>query len=127
LSKPFLFTAVRDVLTRSRRVGITYTLAQQYYPRNQDLIDLGVSADQPVPTSVFARLGEVLTGEAGPYRLVRVHHTPAGSERWQALLASASPKNDRLLHLLDSHPYDATRIFVPPPTTPRRRVARAAA
>ncbi len=127
LSKPFLFTAVRDVLTRARRVGVTYTLAREYYPRNQDLIDLGVSSDQPVAPAVFARLGDVLTGEAGPYRLVRVHHIPAGPERWQALVASASPKNDRLLHLLDARPYDATRILVPPPTTPRRRLARAAA
>jgi hypothetical protein len=127
LSKPFLFTAVRDVLIRARRVGVIYTRAREYYPRNQDLIELGVASDQPVSTSLFARLGDVLTGEAGPYRLERVHHIAAGPERWQALLASASPKNDRLLHLLDARPYDATRIFVPPPTTPRRRIARAAA
>lgn len=127
LSKPFLFTAVRDILARARRVGVVHTLAQEYYPRNRDLIDRGVSADLPLTSDLFARLGEVLIGEAGPYRLVRVHHTPAVPERWRTLLASASPKNDRLLYLLDNRAYDATRIFVPPPTTPRRRVARAAA
>jgi len=66
-------------------------------------------------------------GEVGPYRLVQVHNEPAEPERWRALVASASAKNDRLLHLLDARTYDAARIFVPPPTSARQRVARAAA
>jgi hypothetical protein len=66
-------------------------------------------------------------GEAGPYELQQVHNEPGEPERWRALLASASAKNDRLLHLLDARTYDAARIFVPPPTSLRQRVARAAA
>jgi hypothetical protein len=128
LSKPFLFVAIRDALSRARQVGVVHTVAVHHYPKNQDLVELGVVPDKPVPSHVLARLGdEVLMGEAGPYRLRRVHHAPAGPERWRALLASASPKNDRLLHLLDARACDATRILVPPPTTPRRRIAWAAA
>ncbi len=56
-----------------------------------------------------------------------MHERAAEPERWRTLLASASPKNDRLLHLLDARTYDAARILVPPPTSERRRVARAAA
>lgn len=123
LSKPFLFLAVRDVLAKERKISVMHTLAEHYYPKNRDLLELGVVADKPLPSEVFSRLGEVLMGESGPYRLELVHHVPANPERWRALLASASPKNDRLLHLLDERGYDTARIFVPPPTTPRRRVA----
>jgi hypothetical protein len=59
--------------------------------------------------------------------MIQIHHEVASPERWRALLASASPKNDRLLHILDSRDYDAARILVPPPTTARRSFARAAA
>lgn len=132
LSKPFLFTAVRDVLATARRVGVVHTMAEHHYPRNEQLASMGISTDQILSEKilkgdVFGKLENVLMGEEGPYRLVRVHHAPADPERWRTLLASASPKNDRLLHLLDQRDYDSTRIFVPPPTSPRRIVARAAA
>ncbi|RJP46473.1 MAG: hypothetical protein C4548_02680 [Desulfobacteraceae bacterium] len=123
LSKPFLFIAVRDVLKKIRNIGIAHTLAKHYYPRNSDLLALGVEPGKPVPSEVFARLGEVLMGESGPYQLKLVHHEDASPERWRSLIASSSPKNDRLLHLLDARGYDTTRILVPPPTTPRRSVA----
>ncbi len=126
LSKPYLFTAVREVLAAARRVGVVHTMAEHHYPRNEHLASLGVSSDKILKGEVFGQLEHLLIGEAGPYRLVRVHHAPAAPERWRTLLTSASPKNDRLLHLLDARDYDATRIFVPPPTSPRRVIARAA-
>jgi hypothetical protein len=43
------------------------------------------------------------------------------------LIASASPKNDRLLYLFDARSYDAARVLVPPANSERGRVARAAA
>jgi hypothetical protein len=126
LSKPFLFAAIRDALRRQRRVSIVHTLAEHYYPRNDELQAHGIT-----PTSqyseIFSRLQDVLMGEEPPYRLIQVHDEPAEPERWRALLASASAKNDRLLHLLDTRTYDAARIFVPPPSSARQRVARAAA
>lgn len=126
LSKPFLFEAVRNALAARKRVGIVHTLAEHYYPRNQDLNALGITAETPA-NDVLARLGPALMGEVPPYRLIPVYQTAAQPERWRAVLASASPKNDRLLHLLDERAYDAVRILVPPPTTARRRVALAAA
>jgi hypothetical protein len=126
LSKPFLFEAVRSSLAARSRVGIVHTLAEQYYPRNEDLNALGITAETPA-NDVLARLGPALMGEIPPYRLIPVYQTAAQPERWRAVLASASPKNDRLLHLLDERAYDAVRILVPPPTTARRRVALAAA
>jgi hypothetical protein len=126
LSKPFLFVATRDALRRQKRVAIVHTLAEQYYPRNDDLQAHGITTTSQY-SEIFSRLEDVLMGEAPPYRLVQVHDEPAEPERWRALLASASAKNDRLLHLLDARTYDAARIFVPPPTSARQRVARAAA
>jgi hypothetical protein len=127
LSKPFLFVAVRDALRQLGRVALVHTMAEHHYPKNEDLIALGVSADHPVTSEILARLGEVLTGEVGPYRPVQVHRAESSPERWRALIASTSPKNDRLLYLMDWRACDATRILVPPPTTPRRRLAWASA
>lgn len=128
LSKPFLFRAVRDGLKRFGRVSVVHTTAAQHYPKNDQLRARGVDARKPVSGELLARLGEdLLMGEVGPYRPVCVHQTEASPERWRGLIASASPKNDRLLYLLDWRSSDATRIFVPSPTTERRQVARASA
>lgn len=127
LSKSYLFVAVRNLLKRLGRVTVVHTLAERYYPSNEDLHRIGVRANKQIPTRVFSRLDKVLSGEVGPYEMIQVHHEMASPERWRALLASASPKNDRLLHILDSRDYDASRILVPPPTTARRCLARAAA
>jgi hypothetical protein len=126
LSKPFLFVATRDALRLLKRVTVVHTLAEQYYPRNDDLQARGITAASQY-SEIFSRLQDVLMGESRPYRLEQVHDEPAQPERWRALLASASAKNDRLLHLLDERTYDAARIFVPPPNSARQRVARAAA
>ena len=105
---------------------LALTLAEQYFPRNEDLQARGITMDSQF-SEILARLEDVFMGEEGPYELTQVHHEMAEPERWRALLASASPKNDRLLHLLDARTYDAARIFVPPATSVRRQVARAAA
>lgn len=127
LSKPFLFVAIRDMLADNRIVSVVHTFAEHHFPSNEDLESIGVTADAQVPAAVLAKLSEEFMGEAGPYELHRIHTFPAGPDRWRALLASASPKNDRLLDLLDARSYDATRILVPPPTTARRRIAWASA
>lgn len=127
LSKPYLFCAVRELLVRGRAARIVHTLAERHYPRNEDLERIGVGDGEPVSGEIFSRLEEVLTGEEAPYALQRVHAEPATPERARALLASVSPKNDRLFHLLDERTYDAVRILVPRPTSARRRFARAAA
>lgn len=127
LSKPYLFCAVRELIARHHTARVVHTLAQTYYPRNEDLERIGVVTGEVISGDVFSRFEEVLTGEEAPYVLERVHAEKAMPERARALLASASPKNDRLSHLLDERPYDAVRILVPSPTSPRRQFARAAA
>jgi hypothetical protein len=127
LSKPFLFEAVRCGLSSSRRIVVVHTLATEHYPRNEDLEKRGVSAKERLSGAAFAQLGELLVGEQGPYTMVRVHENPAEPDRWRTLLASVSPKNDRLHHLLDKRNYEAVRILAPPPGTARRNLARAAA
>jgi hypothetical protein len=126
LSKPYLFVAVRDALRRMKAVSIVHTLAEQYFPRNEDLHARGIMMSGS-GTAAFESLEDLLIGEAGPYRLEVVHEESAAPERSRALIASASPKNDRLLHLLDKGSYDAVRILVPPATSERRLVARHAA
>lgn len=126
MSKAFLFIATRNVLRSCRRLILTHTLAEEYFPRNRDLESRGIGMDAG-DSAVLALMDDLLMGERGPYRVSPVHEELAEPERWRTLIASASPKNDRLLHLLDERAYDAVRIFVPPATSLRRRVARAAA
>jgi hypothetical protein len=126
LSKPFLFVAARDRLRQNGRLTVVHTLAEEYFPRNEDLESRGIFIDSQ-DNDILSRLGDVFMGEQAPYNLIEVHQEIAEPERWRALIASASPKNDRLLHLLDARTYDAARIFAPPATSVRRRVARVAA
>ena len=126
LSKSFLFIATRDILRSLGKVTVVHTLAEQYFPRNEDLQALGISMESR-DSEVLSSMEDILIGERGPYRLSQIQEEPAEPERWRTLIASTSPKNDRLLHLLDERAYDAVRIFVPPPTSLRRRAARAAA
>jgi len=126
LSKAYLFIAVRNVLRVAGHVTLVHTLAEQYFPRNEDLKDRGIGM-QSSDSEVLSLMDELLMGEHGPYRLIQLHEELAEPERWRTLIASTSPKNDRLLHLLDARAYDAVRIFVPPATSLRRRVTRAAA
>jgi hypothetical protein len=127
LSKPYIFVALREVLKSGQKVAVVHTLAKSYYPSNDELQTMGIQPGKEVPGEAFSKLDKVLFGEIGPYELIQIHHEVASPERWRALLASASPKNDRLLHILDSRDYDAARILVPPPTTARGSFARAAA
>ena len=127
LSKTYLFSAVRTLLARTRSVRVVHTLANDYYPTNQDLSGVGVVPAAPISGETFSQIGQLLTGEEAPYSIERVHAEAAPPERKRALIASASPKNLRLAHLLDERTYEAVRILVPRPTSPRRRVARTAA
>ena len=126
MSKPFLFVAVRDGLRLRQKVAVVHTAAEDYYPRNEDLRLRGIRLDG-TGSPPFESLEDLLVGEAGPYRLCQVHEEQAEPDRWRALIASASPKNDRLLHLFDARSYDAARILVPPANSERSLVARAAA
>lgn len=125
LSKNYLFTAVRDLLLAVGEVHLVHTLAAQHFPRNEDLAAEGIEPGDTLSADVLATIGEKLRqGEVGPYSLVKVHKAAALPERPRALIASASPKNDRLLFLLDERVAEATRLLVPAPTTPRKVLAR---
>jgi hypothetical protein len=62
LSKGYLFGAVRELIARDRSVRIVHTLAQLYYPRNEDLERIGAKGDEPISGEIFTRLEELLTG-----------------------------------------------------------------
>lgn len=128
LAKPFLFHSITAELQQRGCAIVVHTLAQSYYPRNQDLEDAGVTPTVEITSETLSQVAAgVLSGEHGPYKVQRVYSEATAPERSRVLIASASPKNDRLLHLLDTFSFEATAILVPPPTTARRRIARASA
>src|SRR5690348_16397747 len=90
LKKPFLFVAARERLRLAGRLTVVHTLAEEYFPRNEDLEARGISMDSN-DNDILASLGDVFMGEQSPYNLTQVHQEIAEPERWRALLASASP------------------------------------
>jgi hypothetical protein len=76
LSKAYLFIAVRNVLRVAGHVTLVHTLAERYFPRNEDLLDRGIGM-QSSDSEVLSLMDGLLMGEHGPYRLIQVHEEPA--------------------------------------------------
>ena len=75
----------------------------------------------------MSSLKDILTGEKGPYRLVPLLVTQSDSTRLRTLSAFASPKHERLMHLIEKQEYDAVEIIVDQADTSRAKVAEMAA
>ncbi len=72
-------------------------------------------------------LDKLLTGEKPPYSFVSLLSSEGDDSLIRVLAASASPKHERLLSLLDDRDFDILEILHPSPSTPRGRLATFAA
>lgn len=127
LAKPVIFHYVRQALRTSRRVWISHTYAEQYYPLNEDVQRVLEADEQRNEHQLLEALRGILTGEEGPYELDRLFYSESDHTRRRVLCAFASPKHERLLSLLDERDYDHIEIISPGHSTPRHRVADLAA
>jgi hypothetical protein len=127
LPKPVIFNAVRHELATKGRVLVCHARAKRHYPLDEDLDRLLSSATEKNRTAFLEALAAVLTGEKGPYELVRL--LPEGSDPSLArvLFAFASPKHERLFSLLDRREFDYIEVFAPEAGTNRAKVAGIAA
>ena len=128
LAKPVIFRAIHRALMRDSRVLVAHTQAEEHYPRNESIepiLDAEASEDA---WAVLQRLDdEVWLGEKGPYKFESLLLTDADESRRRYLLASASPKHQRLLSLVEERDFDCIDVLSPLEGTARSEVARRAA
>jgi hypothetical protein len=127
LAKPMIFQAVRRGLSREGRVFVAHTQAEAHYPLDE-AIEPVLAADKN--GDVWAQLDGldgVWLGEAGPYSFDQLLRTDADESRRRHLIASASPKHQRLLSLVEAREFDRVQILAPVGDSPRAVLARRAA
>ena len=127
IAKPAIFSAIRSSLKATNAVWVCHTAAQQYYPLDPDIARVKEALQVQRPHDLLQALTSILTGEAGPYKAVRVLNMDADESRRRVLCAFASAKHERLLWLVDHRDYDRIEVAVPIPDTPRSEIARIAA
>lgn len=127
LAKPFIFKAIRNELIEKGRVIICHASAESHYPAQEDLERLFAAEESNNPVAFLENLAELLMGEHGPYKDIKLLDDVADPSRNRALLAFASPKHERLFGLLDRREFDQIEVIAPSGDAPHARVAKYAA
>jgi hypothetical protein len=127
LAKPLIFKAVRSELVAKGRVLVCHASAEKHYPLQGDLEKLFAAEKSEDPVAFLESLAELLTGEDGPYKDVKLLDDTSDPSRNRALLAFASPKHERLFSLLDRREFDQIEIITPEGDPPHAKVAAYAA
>lgn len=127
LAKPLIFRAIREALVRDAHVLVAHTQAERHYPLDEDIeAVLNAEIDEDV-WGVLERLEDVWLGEESSYTFEALLLSDADESRRRCLLASASPKHQRLLSLVLEREYDRIDVLAPPEGSPRSNLARRAA
>lgn len=127
LAKPAIFWAVRDALRDHGKVIVAHTEAQTYFPSDKDLESVFAAEQSEDPHQRLEALSRVWSGEQGPYSFEALLRSEGDDARPRVLVASASPKHERLLSLLEERECDVAEIVVPADGSPRNRLAGLAA
>jgi tRNA A-37 threonylcarbamoyl transferase component Bud32 len=127
LAKPLIFKAVRSELVTKGRVLVCHTSAKRHYPLQEDIEKLFAAEKSKDPVAFLESLAELLTGEDGPYKDIKLLDDVSDPSRNRALLAFASPKHERLFSLLDRREFDQIEIITPEGDAPHAKVATYAA
>ena len=127
LAKPLIFQTIRRALVRDAYVFVAHTQAEQHYPLDENIAPiLNAEAEDDI-WGVLEGLDEVWLGEMGPYEFEPLLLTDADESRRRYLVASASPKHQRLLSLVEERDFDRIDVLAPPEGSPRSDLARRAA
>lgn len=127
LTKPIIYKAVKRELERHGRVLVCHAAAELYYPLEEDLQQLFALKLLDEPQQFLESLSHVLTGEKGPYSIMKLNEDNSDPSRNRTLLAFASAKHERLFSLLDKREFDRIEVLVSDSDSPRARVAGHAA
>ncbi len=123
LAKPLIFKAVRSELVAKGRVLVCHASAETHYPLQEDLEKLFAAEKSEDPIAFLESLADLLTGEDGPYKDIKLLDDTSDPSRNRALLAFASPKHERLFSLLDRREFDQIEIITPQGDSPHAKVA----
>jgi serine/threonine protein kinase len=127
LAKPMIFQSVRRALSREGAVIVAHTKADRHYPLDEEIAPVLAAENSGDIWAFLEGLNGVWTGEAGPYTFEQLLRTDADESRRRYLIASASPKHQRLLSLVEHREFDRVQILAPVGDTPRAILARRAA
>jgi hypothetical protein len=127
LAKPVIFRAVAASLRDHGRVLVAHTAATKHYPLDSDVEQVFRAERDNDVYSLLQQLDRLWSGEEGPYSFVSLLPPRVDDARRRVLFASASPKHQRLLSLLDERDADILELVHPSKKTPRGRLAAFAA
>lgn len=126
LSKPFIFHSIRSGLATNGQVLVAYGMAQRYYPTPEDIEGVLAAEAAGSKYQLLERLGEILTGERGPYSCQGLLDIAPDETRTRALLGFSSAKHQRIFSLLDERDFDEIEIVTPSDDGSRSRLSRIA-
>lgn len=127
LTKPLIFQIIRRAMMRDGRVFVAHTRAERHYPLDEKIEPVLNAESAGDIWGVLEGLDEVWLGELGPYTFEALLLTDADESRRRYLLASASPKHQRLLSLVEKRDFDRIDVLSPSAVSPRSDLARRAA
>lgn len=127
LSKPFIFHSIRSGLAANGQVLVAYGMARRYYPTPEDIEGVFAAEEAGSKYQLLERLGEILTGERGPYSCQGLLDIAPDETRTRALLGFSSAKHQRIFSLLDERDFDEIEIITPSDNGSRSRLSRIAA
>ncbi len=127
LSKPFIFHSIRSGLATKGQVLVAYGMARRYYPTPEDIEGVLAAEAAGSKYQLLERLGEILTGERGPYSCQGLLDSAPDETRARALLGFSSAKHQRIFSLLDERDFDEIEIITPSDDGSRSHLSRIAA
>ena len=127
LTKRLIFQTIRLALKRDGRVIVAHTQAERHYPLDENIESVLDAEANEDALRVLEGLEKVWLGEKSPYEFESLLLTDADESRRRYLLASASPKHQRLLSLVEERDFDRIDVLSPRKGSPRSDLARRAA
>ena len=127
LSKPMIFSIIKNELTEKGEVYISHATAKRHYPLQEDINDILSAKEDNDITAYLEKLSTILMGEIGPYSLIPMLAEESDPSRDRTLLAFSSAKHERLFSLLEEREYDNIEIITSSSDEPRSRLATLAA
>lgn len=127
LAKPAIFRTVRQALIQNGAASVLYTAAENYYPLESELDEVGKAFTADNHHQLLLSLKHVLTGEQGPYHCLPLLPDSSDGTRLRALYAFASSKHERLIHLVEERDYDLVEVMVSQKDSSRSKIAQIAA
>jgi hypothetical protein len=121
LTKPLIFELISGALRSRNQVHVLHTCADEYFPTDEELQPIAKTLsrnldDSESPSALketFDRLDEMVTGEAGPYRCVRIEAASADPSQPVFLAALVALKLEPIRVILEQGEVERSAIIYP--------------